>query len=220
MEKDNILTKDQIVLLEKIGSTPFLRECFYLTGGTPLAAFYLKHRYSEDLDFFSEQEIDTMALQTFLKSNKRELGLLEIDYQQSFNRNLFFLKLKSGVLKTEFTYFPFSSIEKRIERFGVWVDSLLDIAVNKLFTIYQRTRARDYIDLYCICKNSEFAVSDLLKKARVKFDTYIDPLQLGAQFVKAKEALDYPPMLVDIKPEEWQEFFMAEAKKLERDVIN
>src|SRR3989344_4228228 len=214
MEKDNILTKDQIVLLEKIGSAPFLQGHFYLTGGTPLAAFYLKHRYSEDLDFFSEQEVDVMALQTFFKSNKKEFGILEIDYQQSFNRNLFFLKLKSGILKTEFTYFPFSRIEKGIEKFGVSVDSLLDIAVNKLFTIYQRTKARDYIDLYCIRKSEGFTISDLFKKARVKFDTHIDLLQLGTQFVKATEALDYPRMLIDIKSDDWQTFFIAEAKKL------
>jgi len=30
------------------------------------------------------------------------------------------------------------------------VDSMLDIAVNKIFTIYQKARARDFIDLYFI----------------------------------------------------------------------
>src|SRR3989344_7488862 len=214
MEKDNILTKDQIVLLEKIGSAPFLQGHFYLTGGTPLAAFYLKHRYSEDLDFFSENEVDVMALQTFFKSIKEEFGILEIDYQQSFNRNLFFLKFKSSVLKTEFTYFPFSRIEKGAAQFGLDVDSLIDIAVNKLFTIYQRTQARDYIDLYVICRDRGLAISDLVKQARIKFDTHIDPIQLGTQFVKAAEATDYPRLIRIFNPSEWQSFFMAEAKKL------
>jgi predicted nucleotidyltransferase component of viral defense system len=27
---------------------------FYLTGGTALGRFYLNHRYSEDLDFFTD----------------------------------------------------------------------------------------------------------------------------------------------------------------------
>ena len=219
MEKSEILTQDQIVLLKKIASVPFFKEHFYLTGGTPLAAFYLRHRYSEDLDFFSEQEIDVMALQTFFKSIKKEFDILEIDYQQSFNRNLFFLKLKSGALKTEFTYFPFTRIEKGGERFGVSVDSLLDIAVNKLFTIYQRTKARDYIDLYCICKKHAFTIAELVKKARIKFDTHIDSLQLGTQFIKAKEAVDYPRMLHDISVQEWQEFFLQEAKKLQPQII-
>ena len=29
---------------------------FYLTGGTALGRFYLNHRYSEDLDFFVNNE--------------------------------------------------------------------------------------------------------------------------------------------------------------------
>ena len=29
---------------------------FYLTGGTALAAFYLQHRLSEDLDIFTREE--------------------------------------------------------------------------------------------------------------------------------------------------------------------
>jgi predicted nucleotidyltransferase component of viral defense system len=31
---------------------------FYLTGGTALAAYYLRHRLSEDLDFFAEKEFE------------------------------------------------------------------------------------------------------------------------------------------------------------------
>ena len=54
---------------------------------------------------------------------------------------------------------------------------------------------------------------------KIKFDTHIDLLQLGAQFMKATEAADYPRMLINVKPEEWQDFFAAEAKKLERDII-
>jgi predicted nucleotidyltransferase component of viral defense system len=101
----------------------------------------------------------------------------------------------------------------------VTIDSLLDIAVNKVFTIYQRTKARDYIDLYCICKKNEFSLAELIKKAIVKFDTPIDPMQLGTQFIKAQEVSDYPRMLQDIPPQEWQEFFIAEAKKLQPQVI-
>ena len=31
---------------------------FYLTGGTALSRFYLNHRYSEDLDFFTNRDTD------------------------------------------------------------------------------------------------------------------------------------------------------------------
>ena len=48
----------------------------------------------------------------------------------------------------EFTYFPFERIEKKEKIGNLYIDSLLDIAVNKVFTIYQKPRARDFIDLY------------------------------------------------------------------------
>ena len=59
---NSILSKNQVNTLEKIGKNKFITGNFYLTGGTALAEFYLKHRYSEDLDFFSEQEVDILSL--------------------------------------------------------------------------------------------------------------------------------------------------------------
>ncbi len=215
----SILTKEQIRFLEIFGKERLLNNYFYLTGGTPLAEFYLHHRYSEDLDFFSEKEVDPLTIHTFLKKNRKELGFKKVDFQQSFNRNMFFLHYSTETLKTEFTYFPFSRINQGIIRYGISIDSLLDIAVNKLFTIYQRTKARDYIDLYAICKKNKYAIPDLLKKAKIKFDWHIDPLQLGSQFLKAKEAEDMPRLIKKISDRVWQEFFLREAKKMEKQIF-
>lgn len=215
-----ILTDRQLSFLREAGKNKDIKNNFFLTGGTALAAFYLHHRYSEDLDFFSEKEIDVLALGIFMKENKKSLGFVEIDFQQSNNRNLFFLLFNGETLKTEFTYFPFTRIEKGVEVDGIILDSLLDIAVNKLFTIYQRTKARDYIDLYCICKEKKFSITELTEKARIKFDWHIDPLQLGTQFIKSKEAEDYPRMITKLSKEEWQEFFITEAKKLEGKILS
>ena len=217
---ETILTNDQVAVLKAVGQNTHLAKQFYLTGGTPLAAFYLHHRYSEDLDFFSEREVDIAPLNIFFHELKKPLGIISLDFQQSYDRNLFFLHLPSGVLKTEFTYFPFLRIEKGRPQYGVEVDSPLDIAVNKLFTIYQRTKARDYIDLYYLCQKQGFSVADLVGKARIKFDTTIDPLQLGTQFVKVGEALDLPRMLIDLAPDLWQKFFIEEAKKLKPIIID
>jgi predicted nucleotidyltransferase component of viral defense system len=217
--QNEILTKKQVAFLEKMGESDFLVRQFYLSGGTALAAFYLQHRYSEDLDFFSESEFDVLGIHVFLKSIKKELGIEKVDFQQSYNRNLFFLHVDGEILKTEFTYFPFPRIEKGQKEYGIEIDSLLDIASNKLFTIYQRTKARDYIDLYVICKEKGFSIDELIKKAKAKFDWHIDPLQLGTQFLKAKEAEDYPRMIREVPLAEWQGFFEEEAKKLGKEVV-
>ncbi|MBI5729257.1 MAG: nucleotidyl transferase AbiEii/AbiGii toxin family protein [Candidatus Magasanikbacteria bacterium] len=49
-----MLSKNQRRLLKVIGDSRTICQYFYLTGGTALAEYYLHHRYSEDLDFFSE----------------------------------------------------------------------------------------------------------------------------------------------------------------------
>src|SRR3989344_3029730 len=217
--KVKILTDAQEKFFKKAGDNDYIRQNFYLTGGTALAVFYLHHRYSEDLDFFSEKEVDILPIDVFVKEAGRVLQVQNIDYQSSYNRNLFFLTLKDkSTLKVEFTHFPFARIERGPTQGGVTLDSILDIAVNKLFTIYQRVNARDYIDLYAICKNRGFTFDDLIKKARLKFDWHIDPLQLGTQFLRSGEASDYPKMIERIKPQGWRAFFKVEAEKLKPQI--
>lgn len=193
---------------------------FYLGGGTALAEYYLMHRFSEDLDFFSENEFSPQDISVILKKISKQAGIKEIDFQQSFNRNLFFLKLKAEIIKTEFTYYPFPAIEKRKKYNGIYVDGLLDIAVNKIFTIYQKPRSRDFIDLYLIIQQTGWSIQSLAKKAKIKFDWHIDPVQLGSQFMLATEVKDYPRMIKKIEHKLWQEFFVNEAKKLGKDIFD
>jgi hypothetical protein len=49
-----LLTPQQRSLLRAIGESP-LRDEFFLTGGTALAALYLHHRHSLDLGLFTEK---------------------------------------------------------------------------------------------------------------------------------------------------------------------
>lgn len=174
-----ILTDQQKLLLNLISQQKDLTDNFYLSGGTALAQYYLHHRLSEDLDFFSFEELDPMIVQVSLKRIQNKAGITKIDFQQSFNRNLFFLHLKEGIIKTEFTYYPFAQIEEPKVIENIKVDSLLDIAVNKTFTIYQQPSSRHFIDLYLIIKAKDWKFKDLIKNARAKFDSSIDPIQMG-----------------------------------------
>jgi predicted nucleotidyltransferase component of viral defense system len=216
---ETILSKNQKKILEIISTSKEMCRIFYLTGGTALAEYYLKHRLSEDLDFFSEEEFDPEEVSIFFAKNKKTLGIEKIDFQQSFNRNLFFLYLKGDVIKTEFTYFPFPRIEKKLRKNELSVDSLTDIAINKLFTIYQKPRSRDFIDLYLIIKKSSWKIEDLIKKAKIKFDWHIDYLQLGSKFMLAKTAKDYPKMITKIEDKDWQDFFVKQAEQLGSKIL-
>lgn len=217
---ETILSRNQAKILEAVSNDNTMCKEFYLTGGTALAEYYLRHRLSEDLDFFSEREFDTQAISAFFAKNKKLLGIKKIDFQQSFNRNLFFLHLKNDIVKTEFTYFPFPRIEKKVQKNSLFIDSLLDIAVNKLFTIYQKPRARDFIDLYLIMERTGWSVEYLAKKTKTKFDWHIDYLQLGSQFLLAKKVKDYPYMLVKLGHRAWQDFFVEQAMQFGKKIIS
>lgn len=215
MSRTSILSENQKKLLGLFSAEKSICGNFYLTGGTALAEFYLHHRLSEDLDFFSEGEFDPQGISVVLKKIQAAAGITEVEYQQSFNRNLFFLHVGAEIIKTEFTYFPFSRLDQKRKIGDLPVDSLIDIAVNKLFTIYQNPRSRDFIDLYMILRdNPAITIPDLLRNARIKFDNHIDPIQLGAQYMKAVELKDYPHMLEKLDESEWQNFFISEARKL------
>lgn len=216
----SILSDNQKNILALLSREKIISANFYLSGGTALAEFYLNHRLSEDLDFFSEKEIDAKSVSVVLKKIQPKAKIKSFRYEQSFNRNLFFLEIGDETIKTEFTYFPFIIIEAGEKIGQMRVDSLIDIAVNKLFTIYQKPRSRDFIDLYCILEEQkEWTLANLADKARAKFDYHIDPLQLASQFVKVETLKDYPTMLKKLEPRVWQEFFMKEATKLSAEQL-
>jgi len=214
MHKKNILNSKQKVFLQLLSENYKLANQFYLTGGTALTEYYIPYRYSEDLDFFSENEVDVSSITVFFKSVKSELEYKSMDFNTSFNRNLFFLNFNNSVLKTEFTYFPFPQIETPQKHGGIKINSILDIAVDKLFTIYQKPRSRDFMDLYMIQQKYKFTTDELLKKARIKFDWNVDLIKLGSQFLLATELKDYPKLVQPLKESKWQNFFLKEAKKL------
>ncbi|MDE2188205.1 MAG: nucleotidyl transferase AbiEii/AbiGii toxin family protein [Patescibacteria group bacterium] len=216
-----ILSDNQKKILTVLGKEKTITNSFYFGGGTALAEFYLHHRLSEDLDFFSENEFDPQDISIILKKISKTTGVKKVEYTQSFNRSLFFLDLADEKIKTEFTYFPFTRIEKGAKQDNIELDSLLDIAVNKIFTIYQKPRSRDFIDLYCILqKEKDWNLNDLSEKAQAKFDNYLDPIQLGSQYLKVAELKDYPRMLIKLDEKKWQDFFIQAAKDLKDQVIS
>lgn len=220
MGKKRVLTKKQALLLELFSKNSKLASQFYFTGGTALAQYYLFYRYSEDLDFFSQDEVDTRPIMVFFKSIQSKLGYKSMDINTSYNRNLFFLNFANSILKVEFTYFPFPPIEEPQQHKGIRVNSIIDIAVDKLFTIYQKPRSRDFMDLYMIFKKYDFSLDDLVVKAHTKFDWNVDPIKLGSQFLLATELKDYPKLIKPLEEKEWQDYFVNKARKLGKKILS
>ncbi|OGG05819.1 hypothetical protein A2872_03045 [Candidatus Gottesmanbacteria bacterium RIFCSPHIGHO2_01_FULL_42_12] len=212
-----ILTAVQKQILKTLSKDNGFVRNFYLTGGTALSEFYLHHRLSEDLDFFTETEVDKIWLNTISSIIAKEIKAKK-DIQESFNRNLVFFNSDNQVVKTEFTYFPMTQIEKPLILNGVPTDSEIDIAVNKFFTIYQKPSARHFIDLYLLVTTKNYSWEQLKKLARIKFDTNIDPIQLGSQLVKARDISDLPKMLIKLPDEKWRKYFLQKARGLKSEL--
>ncbi len=215
---DSILTRQQIDFLDTFSDSDFVEE-FVLSGGTALTGFYIPYRISDDLDFFSMNEVDVNALLVFLKSMKDKLKYKSLDIKTSFNRNLVFLEFEGNyVLKLEFTYYPFTKVASTNEYENIQIDSLEDIATNKLFTIYQNPRYRDFTDLRVIFDELDLDLEKLIIKAKTKFDWHVDRLQLGKQFYKVKNRVDVPRLLGDFDQEKCEKFFLDLSKQLSNSI--
>jgi predicted nucleotidyltransferase component of viral defense system len=210
-----LLTKEQIQLLDLISSDRALTDKFILSGGTALTSFYIPYRYSDDLDFFSQEEVVTDAIVVWLKSLKNEIKYESFDFSTAFNRNLFFIKFASGyILKLEFTYYPFPAIAVGGKYNNLKIDSQLDIATNKLFTIYQNPRARDFTDLYELIIKNNFDFMDLIIKAKTKFDWDVNYLQLSKQLQKVSIQENLPKFIKEYNFKNLEAFFEKKIKVL------
>jgi len=214
----SILTPQQKQILDQIEKSQFIVSNFYFTGGTVLSEFYLKHRYSEDLDFFSEEKFDF------------DLVLMEInkwakDLNFTFTRqvkevvDIYILKFNDkDTLKLDFGYYPYRRVGKSIKYQEITVDSEFDIAINKLATINQRSSVKDFVDLYFLL--DKFTIWDLMEGVKVKFRMELEPWLLGSDLeYAAKDFENLPRMIKPLTLEKLKFFFRQEARELGQKAV-
>lgn len=218
-----ILTSKQLEFLELTQSQPQLTKRFYLTGGTALAEFYLQHRLSEDIDLFTEkEEVNQSLVEAFLKKSAQRLKIKKIKLSQFLGLFSYQLIYQDGEeLKVDFNYYPFLRIDKGIKFKNLEIDSLEDIAANKVHTLFMKPRPRDYIDLFFLMKTQNYDLKQLILDAKAKFDWDIDRMNLANQFIRVKELefKDLPRMLKPLDFNKMEEFFLKLAKSLEKEIF-
>ena len=187
-------------------------ENFYLTGGTALSAFYLHHRKSHDLDFFtSEEELIpsfSLRLEVHLRKNA-----FEVEKKRGF-RSFSELAVSSAAGSTIIHIAldsPYRLEEMRQSKdYGnLMIDSLQDLAANKLLTIFGRANLRDFVDVYFLVKE-KFGKKELIEDATKK-DPGLDLYWLGVAMERINEfSDDSAEILLLLKPcsiGDLQEFF-------------
>lgn len=209
-----IFTPEQKIVFDELAKSQALKERFYFTGGTALSVFYLQHRYSDDLDFFSNRPFDFNLALDFMNKVAVLLDshLLFTDKERVVVFQL--MRENQLLIKVDFGYYPYLTLkEGRVEQ-GVVIDSLFDIAVNKLLTINQRTEVKDFVDLYFLLQK-DFSVWDLLYGVEAKFKMELDLIWLGADFLKKSRGFTFlPKMIKPLELSQLQRFFRALALEI------
>ncbi|MCL4390311.1 MAG: nucleotidyl transferase AbiEii/AbiGii toxin family protein [Patescibacteria group bacterium] len=220
MGSQTILNPIQREFLGLIIKEPYILKHYYWTGGTALAEFYLRHRESEDIDLFSENEVNVGAISNFVGAMAKKIEATDITSQRFLGLYSFTFHLPKTSLKVDFNYYPFLRIDQKKKWQGLAVDSLEDIAVNKVHTMFMKPRARDFVDLYFILKKEyEFSLERLINLADAKFDWHIEPVQLGENFAKVVAIKDFPKMLVPFDKKAMEKFFLNLAKSLKPQIF-
>ena len=215
LEKRTWFTARQKKFLELVSQDKSFRTKFYLTGGTALSAVYFNHRESLDLDFFTPGEFSIGEIGNLVASTRQALGWIGISRDIKYPANTFLLKWEDrSNLKLDFNYYAFKQLKKGPKVFGLSVDSLEDLAANKLDTILTRRQARDYIDLYTIIKKSKLTLKRIINLHFKKFEMKVGYLAIAKSLLLAGEAEDYPLMRVKFNRKEMITFFENEAGKL------
>lgn len=210
------LTPAQKTIIQEIAKEPKLAN-FYLTDGTALAAYYLHHRVSDDLDFFSFNEPDTFFIHEFVNKLKVELAAEAVRFEKLHDRNQFYFALGAEELKVEFTKYPFRQLENPKSEEGLKIDSLRDIRVNKLMAILERFDPKDFVDLYYLLQSEN--LENIRKDTETKFGIKIGGIFLGGELAKVRRIEALPKMLKSLTIDELKNFFSQQIKNLSTEVL-
>ncbi|MGH7596450.1 MAG: nucleotidyl transferase AbiEii/AbiGii toxin family protein [bacterium] len=202
----NILNPEQKSNLELLGQIPEIKQ-FYLAGGTALALL-IGHRYSVDLDFFTERKFSTTKL-------LKKLLTFPNCIKQSISKGTLYVEL-NGV-SCSFIVYLYPLIDKTVASpWQIQLASTIDIGAMKVNAIGGRGRRRDFIDLYFMAQTRPLsAIWDDFKQRYGK---------TGLSTFHVKKSLTYfvdadgDPMPEMIKRVDWKkvkEFFEKETKNLE-----
>lgn len=207
----DILTQQHRLILVELGKSKLAKK-IYFTGGTLLAYQYLHHRYSLDVDIFSDDLLDDLLVTKAMQDLSKNVGAKKLRYTKYPSRWQYFFEFKDSEIKCDIVYFPFPKAGKRckLKEFGLSGDSFLDITINKVHACYEREAPRDAFDLYTILKKQKWTLQSLLKGVEEKFGTTIDLVHLVARLMASIDLLDDMKLLfigTPPKEKEMQNYF-------------
>lgn len=167
---------------------------FYLAGGSAVA-LHLGHRFSNDLDFFSEQKFNSIVLSKDLQA----IGTLKT---VTLEEDTLLGTLND--VKISFFYLPYKSLFRSINFQGIKISDLRDLAVMKLQAIGSRGTRRDFVDLYVILQAKKWGVGQIFKWHHKKYaGADVSPIFLLKSLIYFEDADSDQPLKM-ISPVGWE----------------
>lgn len=198
----NILTDLQERVLKILFGLDDIRRHFYLTGGTALAAYYLKHRRSDDLDLFTHS-IEVNFIERIVEDELRGANLKVAAERKSptFRRYIVEDSLQLDLVRdVDFRVGTPLLIDQ------IMVDSEKNIAVNKLLAIYGRLDPKDYVDFFFLLRSENYDINELMALGRLK-DAGLEAFQWAKVIADVDSISVLPRMLVPCDTKELVSFF-------------
>lgn len=205
-------------VLLQLATNSVVKENFFLTGGSALSVFYLHHRASEDLDFFSVDKVELSSISFWIRT--------EWPYEHTIIRSSpQFLSLLVREVKVDFVIDPLSEKAKR-ERFSLesdhslMVDTIENITSNKLCTLVSRMEPKDFVDFYFLFNDvPKLKIEEVYAEAKRKEALLDDPptaayqLEEGIRFLKDHKEL-IPPLKKGLDLKDLFVFYENLARRL------
>lgn len=160
----------------------------YLAGGTAVF-FYLNHRLSYDLDFFTSERFRSESILHQLRRTFRsvQLELMESDTVLAY----------VGTAKVKFSLFHFPypllapSVPYPFQDGAICpLASMADLVAMKCIAIAQRGSAKDFVDLFFLLREERLGFAEVLALIREKYgvqDSYAYQLKTSLVYFEDAE---------------------------------
>jgi len=204
----NTITEDMRLVLDGF-SRSRIGNSFYLAGGTALS-LQIGHRFSADLDFFSQTE-DIPTIRTSLENALTSFhGVLS---DSSWGNLVYLVKN----VRVGFYGYGFPLVAPLVEIEGIRLASIEDIALMKLDAMLSRAARKDFYDLYFIC--NDISLKQLFTKADRKYQSVRDfEAQATKRLVYFENAENEsePSLIENVSWQTVKEYFIKQAKEIEQ----
>lgn len=185
------LLRGQTVILETLAKNKLAKK-FYWTGGTLLSHYYLQHRKSFDIDLFSDAAFSYEELMPFLSEVKKALGVEHLEESHIYDRWDFLVPGEMPPLRFEFVHYNHEKkrLAPLVRYMDCSIDSLPDMAANKVMAYIDRNQPKDLLDVYALLTQKKFTVSELLSMVEQKFGSRFSELLFWSESTKGLKELE------------------------------